>query len=273
MRILFSSLVFLLSITYSFSQQFSVLTWNIANLGKSKSDESIEKIASIIQTADIVCLQEVVAGYGGTQAVAKIVDYLNRKSNIWDYSISDPTNSSTPNLKERYAYIWKKNKFKIKRKFELETIYEKYIEREPFIGSFTFESIEFKIFNFHALPKKSNPEKEIKYFKEYPKLYGDNLIFIGDFNLPNSHSVFNPIYKLNFTDVFENQKTSLKQKCINDNCLANAYDHIFYNSSKMKLIHAEAILFYTDFENLKLARKISDHIPIKATFEVNKDNK
>lgn len=267
MRILLSILVTLVSITYGFCQQFSVLSWNIANLGKSKTEESIREISKIISDADIICLQEVVAGYGGSQAVAKIVDELNRKSNIWDYSISDPTQSSTPNIRERYAYIWKKNKFKINRKFELETIFEKNIEREPYIGSFTHENIEFKIFSFHALPKNKAPEKELKYFKEYPKIYGENIIFLGDFNLPNSHSVFNPLYKLNFKDVFVNQKTSLKQKCVANNCLANAYDHIFYPTNTIKLIKAQAILFYTEFDDLKLARKISDHIPILATFE------
>jgi len=268
MRIVLSFLFCLLSITYSFSQQFSVLSWNIKNLGKSKTTENINKIAEVIAPADIICLQEVVAGYGGAQAVAKIVEQLNRKSNIWDYSLSNPTQSSTSNVSERYAFIWKKNKFKIKRRFELESIYANYIEREPYIGSFTYKNIEFKIFNFHALPKNKNPEKEIKYFKEYVKIYGTNLMFLGDFNLPNSHSVFNPISKLGFRDVFIDQKTSLKQQCKNNNCLANAFDHIFYNTESFRLIDAKPILFFNEFKDLKQARKISDHIPILAIFEL-----
>ncbi|UYW02393.1 endonuclease/exonuclease/phosphatase family protein [Flavobacterium agricola] len=268
MRLVLSFLCFVVAVSFSFAQQFSVISWNIANLGKSKSETTLEKIADIIAPADIICLQEVVAGYGGAQAVAKIVAHLNRKNNVWDYSISDPTLSSTPHTRERYAYIWKRNKIKIKRKFELESIYKNQIEREPYIGSFTIKNSEFKIFSFHAVPKKSTPEKEIKYFKEYSRLYGDQLIFLGDFNVTNTNSVFNPIYKQGFKDAFPNQKTTLKQNCVNNNCLANAYDHVFYPTSKLKVIKAEAIPFYTDFNDLKQARKVSDHLPLYVLFQI-----
>jgi deoxyribonuclease-1-like protein len=272
MRIFISILFSILFIAVSYAQQFTILSWNISNLGKTKTSENIDLIAQIISEADIICIQEVVASHTGSQAVAKIVNILNQKNNIWDYSISDPTQSSTPYLKERYAFIWRKNKFKINRKFELEKIYNKYIEREPYIGSFTIDNFEIKIFNYHAITKNSNPEKEIKYFKEFPKLYGNNSIFLGDFNTSNSNTVFNPMFKLGYKDIFINQKTSLKQKCINHNCLANAYDHIFYPSNKIELLHAKAILFYTEFKHFKQARKISDHIPILASFRII-DNK
>lgn len=113
MRIVFSFLFFLVSITSCIGQQFSVLSWNIMNLGKSKTEDNLTKIAEIVSVADIICIQEVVAGYGGAQAVSKIVNALNQKSNIWDYSISAPTQSSTPNIKERYVYIWKKINLKL----------------------------------------------------------------------------------------------------------------------------------------------------------------
>lgn len=116
--------------------------------------------------------------------------------------------------------------------------------------------------------QKKFSRKEIKYFKEFTKLYGDRLIFLGDFNLSNTHSVFTPLYRLNFSDAFTNQKTSLKQKCTNEDCLANAYDHIFYQNQQFKLIKSEPILFFEKFKELKLARKLSDHIPILATFQI-----
>jgi hypothetical protein len=44
-----------------------------------------------VRDYDIIAIQEVVAGYGGAQAVAKLADELNRKGSKWNYIISDPT--------------------------------------------------------------------------------------------------------------------------------------------------------------------------------------
>ena len=54
------------------------MSWNVENLGKSKATETITFIASISKEFDVIALQEIVAGYGGAQAVAKLTDELNR---------------------------------------------------------------------------------------------------------------------------------------------------------------------------------------------------
>jgi endonuclease/exonuclease/phosphatase family metal-dependent hydrolase len=102
MKPLFSLLLFLIS-TFCFSQT-KLLSWNIENLGKSKSDKTINYIANALRDYDIIAIQEVVAGYGGAQAVARLADELNRKGAKWDYVISDPTSSSAYKT-ERYAFI------------------------------------------------------------------------------------------------------------------------------------------------------------------------
>jgi hypothetical protein len=91
---------------------------------------------------------------------------------------------------------------------------------------------------------------------------------MGDFNCPQSHSVFFPIKKNGFSSVFKNQKTSLRQKCINNDCLASEYDNIFYKLSKIKIGKSGIVPFYKSFKSLKEARKISDHIPIWCTFQL-----
>jgi endonuclease/exonuclease/phosphatase family metal-dependent hydrolase len=112
------------------------------------------------------------------------------------------------------------------------------------------------------------PETEIKYFKLLPDEYPDlNLIFAGDFNCPQSHTVFNPLKKMGFQSVFVNQKTSLKKECYNANCLSSEFDNIWYNSAKVTITNSEIIHFYKEFKTLKEARKISDHIPIST--EIN----
>ena len=242
--------------------QVKVLSWNLENFGKSKSDTTITFIANTIKEYDIVAIQEVVAGYGGAQAVAKLADELNRKGSKWDYVVSDPTSSSAYKT-ERYAFLWKTAKIKKIGRAWLEQKYHLEIDREPYYCTFEYNDKQFTLANFHAITKSKQPETEIKYFKflpaEYPNL---NLIFIGDFNCPQSHTVFNPLKKMGYKNVFENQKTSLKKDCDGNDCLASEFDNIWYNEAKVTIKNSKALLFYQSFTTLIEAREISDHIPI-----------
>jgi hypothetical protein len=83
------SLVFYFS-CFVFYPQTKLISWNIANFGQSKSDKTIHYIANYLRDYDIIAVQEVVAGYGGVQAVARLADELNRTGTKWDYTISDP---------------------------------------------------------------------------------------------------------------------------------------------------------------------------------------
>ena len=267
MKSFFSILLLLIS-TFCFSQT-KLLSWNIENLGKSKSDKTINYIANTLRDYDIIAIQEVVAGYGGAQAVARLADELNRKGAKWDYIISDPTSSSAYKT-ERYAFIWKTSKLKKIGNAWLEKKYHLEIDREPYFCTFQYQNKQFTVVNFHAITKNRQPETEIKYFKflpnEYPNL---NLIFAGDFNCPQSHTVFNPLKKMGYQSVFINQKTSLKQECKNDKCLASEFDNVYYRTSKINTVNSGIIPFYKNFNSLKEARIISDHIPIWFEFTLN----
>jgi deoxyribonuclease-1-like protein len=254
-------IVFLLLTATTFSQ-VKLLSWNIENLGSSKSDKDITFIANTIKDYDIIALQEVVAGDGGAQAVAKLANELNRKGSKWDYTISNPTSSSAYKT-ERYAFLWKTSKVKKIGDAWLEKKYNLEIDREPYYCTFDYNGKQFTIANFHAITKSKQPETEIKYFKfllaQYPKL---NLLFVGDFNCPQSHTVFNPLKKMGYESVFINQKTSLKKECIDNECLASEFDNIWYNTTKINIANSRALNFYSTFKTLKEAREISDHIPI-----------
>ena len=246
--------------------QVKIISWNIQNFGKSKSDAEIKYMSELIISADIIALQEVVAGFGGAQAVAKLADELNRTGNKWDYAVSDVTTSSAYKA-ERYAFLWKLKSIKKIGNAWLEQNFELEIDREPFFCTFEFNKKHFTVVNFHAITKKMQPETEIKYFKFLPAQYPNlNLIFMGDFNCPQSHSVFNPLRKMGFESVLKNQKTSLKQSCKNGSCLSAEYDNMFYNIAKLKYQQAGIIPFFEDFEDIKTAKQISDHVPIFATF-------
>lgn len=262
------SVLFLLFCSVFYSQT-KLLSWNLENFGKSKSKIEIAFMVETVREYDIIAIQEVVAGYGGVQAVAKLAAELNRKGAKWEYVISEPT-SGNPYKKERYAFIWKTGKLKKIGRAWLEKKFHMEIEREPYYCTFQYDNKQFTVVNFHAIPKSKQPEREIKYLKylpdEYPTL---NLIFTGDFNCAQSHTVFNPLKKMGYQSILAGQKTSLKQKCKNNNCLASEYDNMYYKTTKIRNLNSGIISFYKNFNSLKEARKISDHIPIWLEFSLN----
>jgi deoxyribonuclease-1-like protein len=246
----------------------SVCSWNLMNFGKSKSDKTIDFIASTLQPFEVIVIQEVVAGDGGAQTVAKLVDIMNRKGKSWDYTISDPT-TTNGNKSERYAFIWNKSKVSKVGDAWLEKKYSIEIEREPFMATFKKDGKIFTIASFHAITKAAKPETEIKYFKfmpsEYPSL---NLIFCGDFNCPQYHSVFNPLKSMGYAPALKNQKTTLQDNCPGGDCLASEYDNFFFDQKKFRLLKSETIPFYLKYNSIKESKSVSDHIPIVFTFEV-----
>lgn len=264
----FLSITFLFLSFLSFSQT-KILSWNLENYGKSKTESDIHFIASILLDYDIVAIQEVVAGPGGAQAVAQLAETLNQKGAKWSYAVSDPTSSSSYKA-ERYAFIWKTSKAKLIGKPWLEKKYKIEIDREPYYATFEIEKKTITISNFHAITKNKNPETEIKYFKFLPASYPNlNLVFAGDFNCPQSHTVFFPLKKMGYTPILQNQKTTLKQKCKNNICLASEFDNIFYKTTTLKYINSGVIPFYKKFNSLTEARKISDHLPVWFEFSLN----
>lgn len=71
--------IFILLFCSVLHSQTKLLSWNLENFGKSKSKIEIEFIVETVHDYDIIAIQEVVAGYGGAQAVAQLADELNRK--------------------------------------------------------------------------------------------------------------------------------------------------------------------------------------------------
>ncbi len=243
-----------------------VLTWNIQDLGGTKNDEEILFIAKILKDYDLIALQEIVAkDPAGAKAVARIADALNRLGSKWDYSISNPTKSSSSYASERYAFLWKTSKMRLNKQAFLDTKLQHKIEREPYIGLFEYKKnkTSFYVVNMHARTYNKHPEMEISNFKFYPKRFGTYaFIFLGDFNLNEKHTVWNPLYKKGFTSALKNTPTTLKRKCKNGVYMNYPIDNIYFNTNYFTQINSFAIDFVKDCKNLSNARKISDHLPV-----------
>ena len=246
----------------------AICSWNLQDFGASKGDKELEFMATLMNKYDIIAIQEVTTRPAGAQAVARLVDMLNRKGKSWDYTISDPTTSETGHSSERYAFIWNKSSVtKVGRAF-LEVHYKTEVDREPYLCTFKKEGKEFTIGDFHAKPKSKKPESDIRYLKYLPTLYPSlNLILCGDFNCPQSNEAFNSLKKIGYTPAFVGQKTTLKMKCIDNNCLASEYDNFYFDHQKFRMSKSGVEPFYKSFPTVQLARKVSDHLPIYLVVE------
>ena len=276
LKFLSASLLYLTICIYSDPLLFfgenniSLCSWNLKDFGKTKSDLEIEFIATTVKDFDIVLIQEVVAkDPGGAQAVGRLGDALNRKGAKWDYRYSDGTSGTSGPQRERYAYLWKTSKVKLVGKPWLEIKYNVEIEREPYYATFRSGNTEFTLLNYHAIPKDSQPEKEVKYLKYMPEEFPNlKLVFCGDFNLPEKHNVFNPLKGMGYLPVLTGQKTSLKKEYKGGECLSSELDNIFYPSSKFRLIKSGVIHFYKSFSNFKEATDLTDHVPVYVEFQL-----
>jgi deoxyribonuclease-1-like protein len=152
----------------------------------------------------------------------------------------------------------------------LEKKYKTQIDREPYFATFKLNGKLFTLVNFHSITKVRQPETEIKYFRFLPAEYpGMNLIFCGDFNCPESNTVFKPLKLMGYKPILIGQKTSLKEKETHKNFLSSEFDNMFYNASKITFLKAGVIYFYRSFSSFREARNISDHIPIYFRFKLN----
>jgi len=252
--------LFLLIATDSYAQ-LKVCSWNLRDMGKSKSPESIIQMAEILKGFDVVALQEIVVSDEGAKAVGKLVDALDRTGANWDYCISDATVGSKQK-REKYAFLWKSSSVTKVGKAWLDAYFSLEVEREPYLCTFRYRQKDFTLVNFHAITKKLQPETEIKYFKFYPAKYSNlNLVFAGDFNCPQTHTVFNPLKKNGFVPALTNTKTTLRRSC-DHGCTASEFDNFFYDSAKANATDRGVIALYEKLATLEKAHELSDHLPI-----------
>ncbi|MEL7534016.1 MAG: endonuclease/exonuclease/phosphatase family protein [Bacteroidota bacterium] len=270
MKKILLSFLLLLSFSFSFAGNFSILTWNIQDLGRTKDAHEIDAMVQIMRQYDIVLIQEVVAkDPAGVQKVAAIVQELDRTGSNWDYRVSDPTNSPSSNMSERYAFLWNTAKISLVNRPYLDLALAEICFREPYIAEFKAkgDANSFFVVNYHSRKHDDQPEEEIKYFQQYPtRLKTQAVIICGDFNLTETHAVWDPLKAQDYFPVLNEAPTTLKRKCVRGNYLNYAIDNIFFPDKTFVLQNSGRVDFVGDCDNLALARGISDHLPVYAEF-------
>lgn len=221
-------------------------------------------MANLVHDADVILIQEVQIDNDGTEGVRLLEIQLEQDGNTWNSSISKPTNGKGT---ECYAYLWKPAVLALDSAW-LEVSLDSLIDREPYMARFKHKKKSILLANFHAVPKKKMPWKEIQELDELSNKYTqDHLIIAGDFNLIQSDSAFYELNTLGYKPALKGVKTTIKMEMKGDEKFANEYDNFFFNTRYFKLKEAGRIDFTSSFENLVEARKISDHLPVYVVLE------
>lgn len=253
------------------TQSFNMISWNIKDFGRSRSDQEIHDIALLLRNADLIAIQEVVAKHpGGAQAVARLTEELRRMGAEWDYRVSDPTKSPSPYISERYAYIWKPSKVKLIGRPRLLHEVDDLVHREPYVAKFRVGVHEFFLLNYHSRTHdvKESEGIEVMAISDWINAQDSNgsIIWAGDFNLRETHPAFLKILNSGFKSLNNGNATTLKTNCLRGSYLSLAEDNVFIKCHGIQCESFEVIDFIIPGNCLDVRWKrnsFSDHLPIK----------
>jgi exonuclease III len=112
------------------------------------------------------------------------------------------------------------------------------------------------------VPTDKNPAVEAAFLSSLGDTYkGKKIIFMGDLNLSQSDPGFDGVKKWAKPTLI-GKKTSLKMKEGESGERLNMEYDNFFISSNIILKSSDVINFFSEFKELKTARKVSDHCPI-----------
>ena len=268
MRKILISFLFLIYSSILFSEPITIASYNTLRLGAVEKDYTSQ--AKIISKFDIIALQEVMNQDGLNRLKNEIEKITNKK---WGYIISNKP-LGTKEYKEYYAFIYRKDKID---KIESIGIYKdgnsKEFIRAPFAVYVKSNKFDFVLITLHSIfgDNKAYREEEASRYHNVYKYFLDktkeeDIILLGDFNLPSNNNSFK--YFKNKYNVKEVLNPNKFKTTIGDKDLANSYDNIFFNRDYLREYTGRYGVYDYTKNNYKEIRKyISDHLLIFAEFE------
>ena len=254
------------------TEHLKLASWNIQDLGRTKSPEDIALMAAVLRGYDVIAVQEVVArDPAGAQAVARLAEALDRTGSDYDYRVSDPTRSSSGAMRERYAFLWRTASVALVGRPKLLSAYAKTIEREPYLATFAWGGRRFRVATFHGRPHDAHPEQEVARLRGLPDDYDDAPLFLaGDFNLVSRHTVWNPWRERGYGLAVEDQQTTLRTEAGPDDprdIFSREADNILVPAHQVRHIEGGLLDVPAFLRNdLAAARRLSDHVPVYVVF-------
>lgn len=266
MKKILISFFLLFVINNIYAEEIFVASFNTMRLGESK--KNYHTLAKILKSFDIIALQEVMNNNGMIKLENSLEELTNED---WDYYIpKEPV--GTKKYKEYYAFIYKKDKFSEIKPLSYYKNGKSSFIREPFAIKVKAKNFDFILITAHSIYGKNIKERAIEasnyidvilYFKEMEK-DEDDIILLGDFNLPAKDKAFSNLGKINMRPIIDSDKYSTT---FSKTGLANPYDNIFINNIK-EFTGKYNVYDYSINNNYADIRKyISDHAIVYAVFE------
>ena len=245
-------------------EAISIASWNIRNVSdKSRSDAELGIISLILFRYDFVALQEVI-----DETVIKRVQRILKEDFCIDYEFVVSAQVGR-NKKERYAFLWRKDKVESISEARIYPDSGDRFERDPYCGMFKAGKFDWKICTIHVLYGDSEaarrPELAVLddvYRDERDSGNEKDVLICGDFNFDPEDEGW---AELKAEDGFSFAigppiKTTIEDKSLYDNC--------WWPKSTLEIVEGSGSVF--EFDELMYplgARKeanrlTSDHRPI-----------
>lgn len=237
--------------------QILIATWNIQILGKSKmkDKESMNVILNTISNFDVVAIQEERSSNTIIPEFTKRLNKISDRKFDYIYSKRLGRGISRSISKERYFFVYNRNKFKVLDSFVFDNK-NGYFERPPFCVYFKHDNFDFILVNYHSKPS------DIK--NELPKLV--NVVNYISLKYPNEKDVF-ILGDFNANDrqiskYFKTKKNILFSKTYSKSNIRETklYDNIISMNKNIKVVSKRVINLKLKFDKLK---KVSDHFPLE----------
>lgn len=254
--------------------ELHLATFNIRIFSdKSRSDEELDKIVSLLKGFDLVAIQEL----RDTRVLERTKTKLNEETKAqWRYEASEPVGRG---VKERYAFLYRSDRVLLKEAGRLvDDVGNRFI-RKPYYATFKAGFFDFTLLTIHALYKsKDAPERKGEFdalAKIFSSLHDNNggetdIILLGDFNDPPTHGRFAAVMAIpGMRCLFQPPlKTTISDDSLYDNiCFEKQHVSVFLE--KQGVVNFDEAMFNNNDDAAKLA--VSDHRPVWAVFATDRD--
>lgn len=261
-----------------------IASWNIQNFSNRKSKRALQYIADICERFDLIALQEIKTDIRGLARLQALLP--------GDYRIlvSDPTGNS-----ERMAFLYDRRTV-VSTGLVCEIVLTGTIDnpetfqfnRSPYCASFKAGRFDFIIASVHIVEGsgkkggKALREREIQEFVKFVKnragqdrgkVFAPDFIVVGDFNIEKAGDVFfkalvnkpEPCFKM--PTGMNRLGTNYDQTKTFDKIAWLPSDEFRFTKKFGCIAFGEALYRETGEEDMA-RKKVSDHLPIWAEFEV-----
>lgn len=255
------------------SQQLSIASFNIRIFSdNSRSDEELAYIVDVLKRYDLIAVQEL----RDEKVLQRAVEMLKAEGFDYGYDISGSVGRG---VKERYAFLYRKNKVEPVQEGRLYQEEADEFIREPFYATFRSGNFDFTLITIHVLFGKSKSERRpeiIELAEVYNRIQDDDpdeqdIILCGDFNFPPKDEGFDDIKSISGMTflILPPGKTTITDTSLYDNFWFQK-EYVAEYTGQSGIYKFDEIIFNNDDRKASLA--VSDHRPIWAEFDTSRDD-